>query len=100
MITESEFRDATQAGDDFKQAILKASYGRENDRLIFLTPWGVFAIDRATIPEFKAATPGDLEKIYVSHTGVHIDELDIDINSAGLLTAIFDNIRSKLSNSY
>jgi len=41
-----------------------------------------------------------MKDVYVSEAGIHIDDLDLDVNSAGLLEAIFRELGNSLASSY
>jgi len=101
MATEAEeLRNAQDAGAGFKPAIVKVEYDPASDRLVFYTPWGAKAVNRKRVEEFRDVAPAVMATVYASQVGIHIDELDIDINSAGLLFDLFHELRSNLSDSF
>jgi hypothetical protein len=97
MVAEEEIRLAVAAGEKFRQAIYKVVYDAERDFLVFETPWGMLSIKRTVIPDLRDVSPKALHTIEVSSTAIHIGELDLDINSAGLLAEIFREIEDNLT---
>jgi hypothetical protein len=100
MATDAELRNAMEAGAKFKQAILDVSYDRERDQLVLSTPWGSRVVNRKAIEEFRDVPAAAMTAVYASQVGIHVDALDIDINSAGLLADLFPEWRSNLSDSF
>jgi hypothetical protein len=100
MISEQDFQRATQTGARFRQAILSAKYHGDTDRVELVTPWCTLIVDRQRIDELRALSQTDLETITVSAVGVHIEKADIDINSAGLITAISQPLESEVASSF
>src|SRR5467141_3354044 len=100
MISEDDIHRATVAGARFKQAILSAKYHRDTDRLELVTPWCILIIDRLRIEELRQVSQTDMETITVSPVGLHIDSADIDINSAGLITEISQQLESEVAGSF
>jgi hypothetical protein len=99
MAADTELQDALAAGARFTPAIIKIAYSVESDTVTFATPWGDRVAKRGDI-ELLRTVPEDLmQKIYVSQVGIHIDDMDLDINSAGLLAALFPDLRSNLAKS-
>jgi hypothetical protein len=100
MISEQDIQRATQAGARFKQAILSAKYHGDSDRVELVTPWCTLIIDRQRINELRPLSQTDMETITVSAVGVHIEGADIDINSAGLITHISQQLESEVAGSF
>jgi hypothetical protein len=100
MISDQEIQQAIAASEHFKPAILTARYYRDIDRVEFETPWCVISVNRNEIEEFRAVSPDDMETISVSDVGVHIDNADIDINSAGLIAEIAKRLETEVANSF
>src|SRR4051794_6242712 len=100
MATEAELRDALAAGRRFQPAIRKATYRQDTDQVVLATPWGEKLVYRTEIEEFQNVPIVFMHKIYASEVGLHIDDMDIDINSAGLLHDLFPDLRSNLSDSF
>ena len=100
MVAETEQNRALEAGARFKPAIQAAHYDYDKDELILETRWGKLAIPRAEIGIFKDVKPENMCEIYASHTGVHIDDIDLDVNSAGLLTEVFRHLGLALESSF
>jgi hypothetical protein len=98
MVAEAELTRAHEAGARFRSAIRAAHYDVGRDEVTFDIPWGKLVVPRADIPTFKDVPPSHMEDLYLSHTGLHIDALDLDVSSDGLLAEIFRNlVRSLLA---
>ncbi len=100
MATEAEVQDALDAGSRFTPAITKITYLIDSDTLVFATPWGERVANRADIELLRGVPLESMQKIHVSHIGVHLEDLDLDINSAGLLATLFPELRPYLVYSY
>jgi hypothetical protein len=100
MATEAEIRQALEAGQRFKPAILNVVYLPADDRMVFATPWGEKFAFRREIAELSNVPTELMSRIYASFGGVHIDEIDLDINGAGLLANLFPYLRAELANSF
>ena len=100
MATEAEYRRALDTGAAFRRAVLSLRYDQSNDAVIFETPWGERTAGRRSIEPLRNVPPDMMRKAYVSAVGIHIDELDIDISSAGLLLVLFPDLGPELSNSF
>jgi hypothetical protein len=100
MISEEDIRRATEAGTQFRQAILSARYHRDSDRLELVTSWCTLFVDRQRIEELRKLEQTDMETITVSAVGLHIDKADIDINSAGLITEISQQLEHEVAHSF
>lgn len=100
LISAQEIERATEASRDFKQAIVAARYHIHGDKIELVTPWCVLVVDRKRIPELRDISIHDMETIIVSTTGLHIDAVDVDINSAGLLTDLARQIETEAALSY
>jgi hypothetical protein len=100
MISDREIQQAIAASEHFKPAILAARYYRDSDRVEFETTWCVIIVNRNEIEEFRALSPNDMETISVSDVGIHIDNVDIDINSAGLISEIAKRLETEIASSF
>ena len=100
MISEQDIERATQVGAGFKQAILAAKYHGDADRVELVTSWCTLIVDRQRIEELRALSQTDMETITVSVVGVHIESADVDINSAGLITHISQQLESEVAGSF
>ena len=100
MISEQDIQRAAEAGAHFKPAILSVKYHRDTDRVELQTPWCTLIIDRQRIEELRGVSQTDMETISVSEVGIHVDNADIDINSAGLVTDIAKQLEDEVSNSF
>jgi hypothetical protein len=100
MISEQEIERVVEQSASFRQVILNCRYDPERDRVEFVTSWCTLIVDRAQIPEFNGLSAHDMETIHVSPTGVHIDTVDIDINSAGLITDLSKQLLEDVENSF
>jgi hypothetical protein len=100
MISEQEVQRVTDAGAQFRQAILSAKYHGDTDRIELETPWCVLIVDRQRIEELRPLSQTDMETITVSAVGLHIEKADVDINSAGLITNISQQLGSEVANSF
>ncbi len=98
MVAKVELNKALEACSQYKPAIRSAHYNPEGDELTLDTPWGKLTLPRADIPIFRDVPPSRMRDMYISHTGLHIDELDLDVSSAGLLEEIFRELGQSLSN--
>ena len=86
-----------QAEKEFQQAILWVKYDGPRDEIMLGTPWGAFIIKREAVPELRDVPREMLARIETSQTAIHIEELDLDINSAGLLASLFLEIEGQLT---
>jgi hypothetical protein len=100
MITQSELHKALEAGAKFDQAVTAVTYLQHQDMVLFTTPWGSLAFHRKIVPILCQIDPDSLSQIRISQTGLHIDNLDLDISSAGLLAQIFEYCAGELSKSF
>jgi hypothetical protein len=100
MISEQDVKRATDAGVQFRQAILSAKYHGDTDRIELETPWCILIVDRQRIEELRALSQNDLETITVSAVGLHVEKADVDINSAGLITYISQQLENEVANSF
>jgi hypothetical protein len=100
MISDREIERAIGASKHFKPAIQSARYYRDSDRVELVTTWCVIIVDRNEIEEFRSVSPNDMETISVSDVGVHVDNADIDINSAGLLSEIAKRLETEVAASF
>ena len=100
MISEQDIKRAAEASEHFKPAIISAKYYRDTDRVEFQTSWCLIIVDRHRIEEFRGISPNDMETISVSEVGVHVDNVDIGINSAGLITEIAKQLETEVADSF
>src|SRR5580700_6182648 len=100
MISEEEIDQATKVGTQFKQAVLSAKYHGDTDRVELETPWCILIVDRQRIAELRTLSQTDLETMTVSAVGLHVEKADVDINSAGLITDIGQQLRNEVANSF
>jgi hypothetical protein len=100
MISDEDIRRATESGIEPKQAILSAKYHHDTDRIELVTPWCILIIDRHRIEELRTLSQTDMETITVSAVGLHIEKADVDINSAGLITDISQQLENEVADSF
>jgi hypothetical protein len=100
MISEQEIKQVTELSANFRQVVLDCRYDPESDRIELVTPWCTLIVDRAQISELNGLSAHDMETIHVSPTGIHIDKVDIDINSAGLITDLSRQLLEDVKNSF
>ncbi len=100
MISEQEIERAVEQSTNFKQVILDCRYDPEKDCVELVTPWCTLIVDRGHIAELIGLSAHDMETIHVSPTGIHIDAVDIDINSAGLITDLSKQLEKEAENSF
>ncbi len=100
MVEEVELQAAIAAGERFLPTVLEARYDAIHDRVALVTHWGALIVNRKDVPDFRDVNPSAMEGIYASHTGIHIDDVDLDINSAGLLSALLHELKGRLANSF
>jgi hypothetical protein len=99
-VTEEEYRSAIEASNRFKIPLFGISYNRHTDVIFFKTAWGERFAKHGDVPFLKDVPSDLLDKAYVSATGIHIDEIDFDVNAAGLLALVFPDLQPQLVNSY
>jgi len=100
VISEKDIQRVAEEGAQFRQAITAARYHGDTDRVELVTPWCTLILDRQRIEEFRQISPNDMESISVSPSGVHIRKADVDINSAGLITYISQQLEIEVANSF
>jgi hypothetical protein len=100
MISDEDISRATAGGSEVTQAILSAKYHRDTDRLELVTPWCILIFDRRRIEELRQLSQTDMETMTVSAVGLHIESADVDINSAGLITEISQQLESEVAGSF
>ena len=100
MISEQDIQRAAEASTHFKPAILSVKYHRDTDRVELQTPWCTLIIDRQRIEELRGVSQTDMETISVSEVGIHVDNADIDINSAGLITDLAKQLEDEVSKAF
>jgi hypothetical protein len=100
MISEDDIHRATVAGTSFKQAILSAKYHPDTDRVELVTPWCILIVERQRIAELRQVSQSDMASITVSPVGLHVEKADVDINSAGLITEISQQLETEVANSF
>ena len=100
MISEQDVKRATEAGRQFRPAILSARYHSDTDRVELVTQWCTLLVDRQRIDELRQLSPTDMATISVSAVGLHVESADIDINSAGLITFIGRELEKDVANSF
>jgi hypothetical protein len=98
MISDDEIERATRT--EFKQAILSARYHSDSDRIELEMPWCTLIVDRKHIEELRTLSGTDLEPIIVSAVGLHFETADVDINSAGLITQISQQLENEVAGSF
>ena len=100
MISDEEIARAVEKNADFKPAVLTCRYDPKSDRVEIVTLWCTLVVDRKRIAEFDFLSPRDMEAIYASETGIHIDAAEIDINSAGLVTDLCQQLENEVAASF
>jgi hypothetical protein len=100
MISEQEISRAETDGLSFRRAIISARYLPDSDKIEIETPWCTIVIRREAIPELRDVTPEQMRSLSVSAVGLHVDAADIDINGAGLITAISQGLQAQAANSF
>jgi hypothetical protein len=100
MFSEQDIQRATAARAQFRPAILSAKYHGDTDRVELETPWCILIVDRQRIAELRTLSQTDLETITVSAVGLHVEKADVDINSAGLITDIGQQLGKEVANSF
>jgi hypothetical protein len=100
MISEKEIERETNVGTHFKQAILSAKYHGDTDRIELETRWCILIVDRQHIEELRTLSQTQLETITVSAVGLHVEKADVDINSAGLITQISQQLEIEVAGSF
>jgi hypothetical protein len=100
MISDDEIAQVAERSAGFKPVILKCWYDSKNDRIELVTSWCTLTVDRKRIVELGSLSPREMESIYVSETGVHVDAADIRINSAGLITDLCQQLENEVAESF
>ena len=88
MSSEAQYEAALRAGEKFEPTILSASYDQANDSLKIETRTVTFVIKRASIEPFRNVPPEAMKQMLWSPVGLHVDEYDVDVSSAGLINMI------------
>jgi hypothetical protein len=88
MITDKEIQRAAKLGARFDPVVQRLQYHRKSDCLEFAMGWCTLMVDRKHIEELRDLSPSDLEGIYLSAEGIHLDAVDLDISAAGLIAAL------------
>lgn len=99
MISEAEIDRVLTASAKFKPVLLGAAYHAETDRIELRLSWCTLLVDRKQIAELKDLSPADLATVSVSPVGLHVENADIDINSAGLLGSVAAKIARQAQKS-
>jgi hypothetical protein len=100
MISEKEIERVTEQSANFRQIIRDCRYDPQTDRIELVTLWCTLSVDRSHIAELSALSAHDMEKIYVSPTGIHIEAVDIDINSGGLIADLCKQLGKEAEDSF
>jgi hypothetical protein len=85
MVSEAELTAARAAGSRYKAAISSVRYDAKADQVTLRTRVGDLTFRRTEIPYFRDVPPQQMVGLYVSQTGLHIDAVDLDVSSDGLL---------------
>lgn len=99
MISEQDFAKAVDAGREFVPAITSCKYHPKHDQVELVTPWGTIIVNRLDIEELRGVTQHNMRSIQASSIGIHIEEKDIDINSAGLIICIAKRLETEAAKS-
>ena len=91
MISEQDIQRATQTGARFQAGSVE--FG---DAVVHCT----LIVNRQRIDELRALSQTEMETITVSAVGVHIERADVDINSAGLITHISQQLETEVASSF
>lgn len=100
MATEAQYERAQAASERYRAPLLAIAYDPASDLVFFETAWGPRSASRKDIDLLRDVSPQMVARAYISAMGIHIDEIDLDINSAGLLATIFPDLRGELSDSF
>jgi|SRR5579884_264805 len=100
MISKEDIRRAEAEGRKFKQAIVSAKYLEDSDRVELVTPLCTIIINRKNIEELRSISPEHMKTLYVSAVGLHVEAVDIDINAAGLITEIGQQLQDAVAGSF
>jgi hypothetical protein len=99
MISDQDIERATKAGESFRPAIIACKYDPENDRVELATEWCTISIERKFIDELRDVSTDAMKNIYASQYGIHVDDVDVDINAAGFLVYIGRRLADEAENS-
>ena len=100
MISDEEIARVAEESASFKPAVLACRYDPKSDCMELVTSWCTLIVDRKRIVEFDSLSPRDMEAVYASETGIHIDAAKIDINSAGLITDLCKQLENEVADSF
>ena len=100
MISEEDMRRALHAGAQFKSTILSARYLVASDCIELVTAWCTLIVARAKIQELQNISLSDMQTLSVSAVGLHVDGADVDINAAGLITDISQQLKAEVEGSF
>lgn len=100
MISDEDIQRAVKAGESFRPAITACKYDAESDRVELVTAWCIISVERTFIDELRDVSPAAIKNIYVSQYGVHVDDVDVDINSAGLIAYMGRRLADEAENSF
>lgn len=88
MVTEVEIHKAAKRGSKHPAMVRAVRYHPDSDKLELTMEWCTLLVDRKHIEEFKDVSKTAMEGVYLSPEGIHLDDADIDINAAGLIAAL------------
>jgi hypothetical protein len=100
MISEHEIAQVVERNAAFKSAIIDCRYDPQTDRVELVTSWCTLIVERKRIGELESLSPNEIEGIYASETGLHIDIVNVDINSAGLITDLCQRLENDVAESF
>lgn len=99
MVSDKDIQRAAKRGAKLHQMVQHVAYDPSSDKIELVMSWCTIKVDRRHIDEFRDVSPEAMKTIYSSAMGVHIDELDIDINASGLVACIAHELQEEASRS-
>lgn len=100
MISEEDMQRAIQASAQFKPTILSARYLEESDCVELVMAWCTLIVARNQIRELRPISLSNMQTLSISAVGLHVDGADIDINAAGLITDISQQLKAEVAGSF
>jgi hypothetical protein len=95
MVSERELEKAMEDGATFVPAITSCKYHPTHDEVELVTPWLRIIMRREDIEELRDVSSHDMRGLRTSEFGIHIEDSDLDINSASLIICIARHLENE-----
>jgi hypothetical protein len=99
VISEQEFTNAIENGASFVPVITSCKYHPTHDEVEIITPKIRIFLRREEIEEFRNISAHEMRTLHTSAFGIHVEEKDIDINSASLIICIAKQLEDEAKKS-